>query len=99
MPVPVKVAMGLFVVAEVVILAAVGWDAYWLVVAWGVAALVIAFGARVVRAPLARAAVCAALVPLCVLLTFEGGLFFLPAVVALLLATLQQWRTRRHIPA
>ena len=95
----VKVAMGLFVVAEVVILGSAGWEAYWLVVAWGVAALVIGFGARVVHAPLARVAVCVALAPLCVLLTFEGGLFFLPAVVALLLAALQQWGTTRHAVA
>lgn len=99
MPASVKAAIALFVVAEVVILTAVGWEAHWLVVAWGVAALAIGFGARVVVAPLARVAVCAALAPLCVLLTFEGGLFFLPAVGALLLAAVRQWRTGRHAVA
>jgi hypothetical protein len=99
MPVLVKGAMGLFVVAAVVILGSVGWDAYWLVVAWGVAALVLAFGARVVRGPLARVALCATLIPLCVLLTFEGGLFFLPAAVVLLLAAVQEWRRGRCVPA
>jgi hypothetical protein len=92
-----KIAAALFVAAEVVVLAAVGRDAVWLVVAWGVAALVVAIGARAVRSSLARLLVCAALVPVCILLTFEGGLFFVPAAVALLLAAVLELRGTRHV--
>jgi hypothetical protein len=97
MPVPVKVAMGLFVAAEVAILAVVGWEGVWLAAAWGVGALVVASGVRAVRSSIARVSICAALVPLCVVLTFEGGLFFVPAAVALLLAAVLEWRGMRHM--
>jgi hypothetical protein len=50
-----------------------------------------------VRSSIARVSICAALVPLCVVLTFEGGLFFVPAAVALLLAAVLEWRGMRHM--
>jgi hypothetical protein len=95
----VTIALVLFIAAEVTILLTVGWQAWWLVVAWGIAGLVLALGARSVRPPLARVVICAALVPLCVVLTFEGGLFFVPAAAALLLAAVLEWRGTRHVTA
>lgn len=99
MPILVKIALGLFLAAEALILVAVGWQAWWLVVAWAVGGLVLALGARSVRPPLARVLICAALVPLCVVLTFEGGLFFVPPAVALLLAAVLEWRGVRRVAA
>ena len=92
----VRIAVALFAVAEGVNLIAVGWDALPLVAAWGAAALVLALLAHFVRAPNARLLVSAALLPLCVLLTFEGGLFFVPAAAVLLLAALRDRRVSRR---
>jgi len=95
----VKAAVVLCLAAEGAILVAVGWDAVWLVATWGLAAIVLAVGARLVRAPLVRVVLCTTLVMLCVLLTFEGGLFFLPAATALLVAATLEWRKDRQAPA
>jgi hypothetical protein len=49
---------------------------------------------------LAKTAVvlCGVLVVACVLLTFEGGLFFVPSAAVLLLAALREWRSVRTRP-
>ncbi len=99
MPASVKAAIGLFVVAEVVILTAVGWEALWLVVALGSRGARDRIRRTCRRSPARSRRGLRSLAPLCVLLTFEGGLFFLPAVGALLLAAVRQWRTGRHAVA
>jgi hypothetical protein len=50
-----------------------------LAVAWWAAAVAVA----AVRSGAVRLRVCLALIPICVLTTFEGGLFMLPAVAAM----------------
>jgi hypothetical protein len=95
----VKVALGLFVAAQVAIVAAVGWEALWLAALGLAAAVVVGVGARLVRAPLARVAACLAIVTGCVVLTFEGGLFFVPAALVLLVAAIREHRMKRGAPA
>jgi hypothetical protein len=80
-------ALALFVAGEAVLLVAVGRDALWLVAGWALAALAIAGAARVVS-PTIRLVGAAVLVPTCVLFTGEGGLFFVPAALALAAAAL-----------
>lgn len=63
-------------------LIAVGSDSLSLVAAWLVATGLI--GALWLRAPGSRMVLPIILLPLCVLLTFEGGLFFVPADMALI---------------
>ena len=53
---------------------------------WWLLSLVVAL----IRPRKGRVAAAAALVPLCVLTTFEGGLWMLPAVVALLVVELSR---------
>lgn len=80
-------AAGVLAVAGVVFLSAVGAvvvGALWLPVA-----ALAGWGARVLRhapGPL-RVILAASLIPLLALLTWEGGLFFVPAAIALVLAS------------
>ena len=94
-----KLALGLFVAAEVAIVAAVGWEALGLAAFWLVGAAVVWAGAHLVRARLVRVAACAGLIAGCVVLTFEGGLFFLPAALVLLVAAMRDRQTDRRVPA
>jgi len=73
-------------------LAAVGPDSAPLVVAWVAAAIGVVLGGRLVHRR-GRTIGAAALCVLCVLLTWEGGLFFLPAAASLLLAETLSART------
>jgi hypothetical protein len=64
------------------ILVAVGRDSAPLAGAWFVATWIIA--ALWLNVPAMRMALAIVLLPACVVLTWEGGLFFVPAVLALL---------------
>lgn len=79
------------------ILAAVGTDSLPLVGFWIVSSLAVAWiwrtSGRIIRTGLALA-----LLPTCVLMTFEGGLFLLPAVFALVWATLGPRHHRAETP-
>lgn len=86
------IAALLWLSAETMILIAVGSSAWPVVAGWtvgGIAVVALALAAhhlgwsRPVRAGAAEAIVVA-----CVVLTWEGGLFFLPAALTLLVATL-----------
>jgi hypothetical protein len=91
MSVLVKASVALFLAAEVAIVAAVGEDGLWLVVAWAVVAGVVVGAGYLLRHHAgARMALAAALVAGCVLFAVELGLFFLPAAVALLAAAVAE---------
>jgi hypothetical protein len=65
-----------------------GGAAWPLALGWAAAGLLLAVAWRALAGrPAARAWLCAALAAVLVLLTWEGGLFLAPAVVALLLRT------------
>ncbi len=98
MSVLAKASVALFLAAEVAIVAAVGEDGLWLVVAWAVVAgVVVGVGYLVRDHDAARVALAAALVAGCVLFAVELGLFFLPAAVALLAAAVaEHHRASRH---
>jgi len=93
MPALVKVAVALFVAGEVFMLAAVGAESWPLLVGWAVAALVVAGVTRLARRPALRIILVALLLPACVITTFEGGLFFVPAAATLFIAAMMD---RRH---
>jgi hypothetical protein len=84
---------GLVVAACIAIVSLVGSDSLPLVAGWLVGALVI--GALWTALPRLRLTLSIALLPLCVLLTWEGGLFFLPAAVALLGISIAEPRAHR----
>jgi putative effector of murein hydrolase LrgA (UPF0299 family) len=94
----VKASVALFLAAEVAIVAAVGEDGLWLVVAWAVVSgVVVGVGYLVRHHAAARLVLAAALVAGCVLFAVELGLFFVPAAVALLAAAAAELhRTSRH---
>jgi hypothetical protein len=94
----VKASAALFLTAEVLIVAAVGDDGLWLVLAWALAAAGVVAVALVVRNGTARVALAAALVAGCVLFAVELGLFFVPAAGALLAAAVaaQRHGTAHH---
>jgi hypothetical protein len=80
-----NIAALLAAAACVFIFAAVGPESWPLVLIWlGVCLLV---GWLWHALPALRLALAVALLPLCVLFTWEGGLFFLPSAVALLVAS------------
>ena len=82
----------LFLAAEAAILLGVGWDSLPLVALWA-AAFVGAFAAAAFfRRPLLRVMPVGLLLVACPVLTFEGGLFFIPAFAVLLVATLRAVR-------
>ncbi len=95
MPVLVKASVALFLAAEVLIIAAIGWDAVFTVVAWAIVAGVAAIIAAFVHGAAARVTLAALLVAICVLFTTELGLFFLPAAAALLAAAVSDHRRYR----
>jgi hypothetical protein len=95
MPVLVKASVALFLAAEVLIIAAIGWDAVFTVVAWAIVAAVAAIVAVLVHGAAARVTLAALLVAICVLFTTEFGLFFLPAAAALLAAAVSDHRHYR----
>jgi hypothetical protein len=96
MPALVKASVALFLAAEVLIVAVVGSDAVFLVMAWAVAALVTVGVALVVRGAAARIVLAALLVAACVLFAVELGLFFLPAAAALLAAAVADQQRHGH---
>ena len=94
----VKASVALFLAAEVVLVAALGSEAFWVVLGWALAAAMVVGLALLVRNATARVALAAVLVAACVLLALELGLFFVPAAAALLAAavTEQQHHHRPH---
>lgn len=81
-----RIAAGLAVAGCASVFAAVGLESWPLVLCWLAAAGVIGLiWSRV--PPVLRLALALPLLPLCVLLTFEGGLFFVPSVIALIVAS------------
>ena len=80
------------------ILASVGSEALPLVVGWLAACLLV--GLAWERAtPTFRVVLATGLVPVCVVLTWEGGLYFLPSAVALMVASMSsRWHRRSGSP-
>jgi len=72
----------LFAVAWIAILLLVGADSWPLIAGWLAGAAVI--GSLWWQIPVLRLPLSIALLPLCVLLTWEGGLFFIPSAIALI---------------
>jgi hypothetical protein len=96
MPALVKASVALFLAAEVFIVAAIGSDAVFMVIAWAVVAAVTAGVALVVHGAAARILLAALLMASCVLFAVELGLFFLPAAGALLAAAVADQQQHRH---
>ena len=90
-------SVALFVAGEAAIFVAVGAASWPLLVAWALGALVVALGARLVHGRLQRSVMTGLLLPACVLLVFEGGLFFLPAAVTLFVAAVRDKHEGRHL--
>ncbi len=61
-----------------------GTLAWWVPLAWFIAALAIAGVVWIAKVRVARVAISVVLLPFCVLLAMLGGIIFLPAVLALL---------------
>lgn len=90
-----EAAAGLALAGCLLILVSVGPESWPLVLGWLGASLVIGFAwTRLTQT--FRLGLAVSLLPVCVLLTWEGGLFFAPSAVALILASL---RRRRTLPA
>lgn len=95
----VKIAVALFVAGEAAILVSVGVESWPVLAGWAVAALVTVAVASLVRRPVPRVVLAAVLLVGCALTTFEGGLFFVPAAMALLLAAvIDHQRGGRAVP-
>jgi hypothetical protein len=75
-------AAGCWLLAELSVLGLGGVEAWPTMVAWAGAGVVVAAAARALS-PRGRALAASVLVPACVLLVFEGGLFFLPSAIVL----------------
>jgi hypothetical protein len=90
-------SVALFAAGEAAIFLAVGPASWPLLVAWALGALVVLLGARLVHGRLPRSIWSGLLMPACLLLVFEGGLFFLPAAVAVFLAAVRDGRTGRPL--
>jgi len=90
-------SLGLFAAGEAAIFLAVGVASWPLVVAWALGALLVALAGRFIHGRLERSVLTGLLLPACVLLTFEGGLFFLPAVCALFVAQLKDGNDGRRV--
>jgi len=90
MPVLVKASVVLFLAAEVLIFAALGWDAVFLAVTWAIVAAAAAVVAVFVHGAAVRVTLAVLLLAGCVLFTTELGLFFVPAAAALLAAAVSQ---------
>jgi len=97
MPALVKISVALFVAGEVFILAAVGVESWPVLAGWALVALVVAGVTRLVRRPALRIILSALLLPACVITTFEGGLFFVPAAAALFLAAVMDRAHYGHV--
>jgi hypothetical protein len=70
----------------VVIFAGVGPQSWPFVLGWVAASLVVAIAWEIL-APALRLALALVLLPACVVLTWEGGLFFVPSAIALVVAS------------
>ena len=90
-------SVALFVAGEAAIFFAAGAASWPLLVAWALGALVVLLGARIVHGRLERSILAGLLVPACVLLVFEGGLFFLPSAVTLFVAAVRDGHEGRHL--
>jgi hypothetical protein len=90
-----EAAAGLALAGCLLIFVAVGPESWPLVVGWLAASLAIGVvWSRLTQA--LRFALAVSLLPICVLLTWEGGLFFVPSAIALILASL---RGHHSVPA
>jgi hypothetical protein len=76
----------MFLAAEAAVFLAVGVASWPLLAAWGLGALVVQLVALRVRGRWQRVLLAGLLPPGCVLLVFEGGLFFLPAAMMVFVA-------------
>jgi len=74
------------------ILVSVGPQSWPLVLGWLGATLVVGL-AWMLLSPTLRLGFAVCLLPLCVILTWEGGLFFVPSAVALIVASLRSHRS------
>lgn len=88
-------AAGLALAGCLLILVSVGPESWPLVLGWLGASVAIGLAWSRLTQTL-RLGLAVSLLPMCVLLTWEGGLFFLPSAVALILASL---RGRRSLAA
>jgi hypothetical protein len=79
------IAAGL-AVAACVLLVSLAPGSWPLVLLWALASVLV--GVVWERLVSIRLALAVALLPLCVLLTFEGGLFLIPSVIALIVASI-----------
>ena len=84
-PRPLEASIVLFLAAEALVFVVIGDDSWPLVGAWAVAAAGVLLVARF-ASPWLRKALAVLLVAVCVLMTTQAGLFFLPAAIALLVA-------------
>jgi hypothetical protein len=90
-----EAAAGLAVAGCLLILVLVGPESWPLVLGWLGASLAIGLAwSRLTQT--FRFGLAVSLLPVCVLLTWEGGLFFVPSAIALILASL---RGHRSVPA
>ena len=79
-------SIALWAAAEAVIVAAVGSAALPLLAAWAAAAGVVAIVGALLPGRAARLGAAIPLLGAMIVLTFEGGLFFVPATIALIVA-------------
>jgi hypothetical protein len=84
----VQVAIALWALAEALFLVLIGTVAWPLVLGWAVAAVVVGLVAGVLPTGAVRIVAALALLPACVVLTWEGGLFLLPAAACLAAAAI-----------
>lgn len=87
-------AVGCWLIGELSLLGLGGPDGWPIMAGWAGAAAVVAVAARLLT-PVGRALGATVLVPLCVLLIFEGGVVFLPSAVVLTAAALAALPRRR----
>ena len=86
MPMLVKISVALFLLAEALVLVAIGAPALPLAGTWVLAALGVLVVAWLVRSSSVRLVLAALLMAACLVLTAEEGLFFLPAAACLFAA-------------
>ena len=85
-PVAVEASIVLFLLAEGLVFVIIGEDSWPVVVAWALVAAGVLLVARFAHTPWLRKALTVLLVAVCLLMTAQQGLFFVPAAVALLVA-------------
>jgi hypothetical protein len=90
-------ALLLAVAGIVAIFVTVGDQSWPLVLGWSLAVAIFAWVWRSQsHRPVVALAMASASVPIVVVLTWEGGLFLLPAALIALATAASQWRERRH---